>query len=288
MATRLDGKTWLRYSISVWDDIEKSPEEKALGHPALYPAALVRRLLEIYLPEDGKWVLDPFAGCGSTLVAAQQLGLSGLGIEIVPEFAHLAYKRLAEQGSLFSSGTVAVFEGRGPEREFFASSSPAIGIVVGDARNLPLYCPPRCMDVLVTSPPYWHIHTRRRTADRKKERPYSDKPEDIGNIVDYEEFLGELQKVFEGCAAVLKPGSAAVVNVMDIRVGPEFIPYHMDIVGLMKAAGFRLRDIIIWDRRKEYNNLRPLGYPHKFIVNKVHEYLLVFELSRDGSAGGDG
>jgi hypothetical protein len=28
--TRLNGKTWLRYSISVWDDIEKSAEEKML------------------------------------------------------------------------------------------------------------------------------------------------------------------------------------------------------------------------------------------------------------------
>ena len=30
--TPLDGKTWLRYSISVWDDIEKSAEERNLRH----------------------------------------------------------------------------------------------------------------------------------------------------------------------------------------------------------------------------------------------------------------
>jgi DNA modification methylase len=44
--TKLDGKTWLRYSISVWDDIEKSPEERALRHPAMFPVALVERLLK--------------------------------------------------------------------------------------------------------------------------------------------------------------------------------------------------------------------------------------------------
>lgn len=76
MAAKLDGKTWLRYSISVWDDIEKSPEEKALNHPAMYPAALVTRLLQAYLRRDHGWVLDPFLGSGSTLVAARDAGAS--------------------------------------------------------------------------------------------------------------------------------------------------------------------------------------------------------------------
>ena len=43
--TFLDGKTWLRYSISVWDDIEKSLEKRMLNHPAIYPSSLVERLL---------------------------------------------------------------------------------------------------------------------------------------------------------------------------------------------------------------------------------------------------
>jgi hypothetical protein len=46
---------------------------------------------------------------------------------------------------------------------------------------------------------------------------------------------------------------------------------------MMKAIGFVLEDIIIWNREREYNNLRPLGYPYVFIVNKVHEYILIFK-----------
>ncbi len=34
---------------------------------------------------------------------------------------------------------------------------------------------------------------------------------------------------------------------------------------------------IIWDRRTEYNSLRPLGYPSRSRVNKVHEYALIFQ-----------
>ena len=49
----------------------------------------------------------------------------------------------------------------------------------------------------------------------------------------------------------------------------------MDASILAKEIGFSLEDIIIWDRQNEYNNMRPLGYPYKFIVNKVHEYQLI-------------
>jgi len=46
---------------------------------------------------------------------------------------------------------------------------------------------------------------------------------------------------------------------------------------MMEQIGYVLEDIIIWDRRREYNNLRPLGYPYVFVVNKVHEYILIFK-----------
>ena len=45
----------------------------------------------------------------------------------------------------------------------------------------------------------------------------------------------------------------------------------------MTEIGFEFEDIIIWDRKQEYSNLRPLGYPYVFRVNKVHEYILIFK-----------
>ena len=64
---------------------------------------------------------------------------------------------------------------------------------------------------------------------------------------------------------------------MDLRKGSNFFPLHSDAINaIINQTEFRLEDIIIWDRRTDYNSMRPLGYPHKFIVNKVHEYLLVF------------
>ena len=49
-ANDLDGKTWLRNSISIWSDISKTPEEIALKHPAMFPTQLVSRFDRIVYP----------------------------------------------------------------------------------------------------------------------------------------------------------------------------------------------------------------------------------------------
>ena len=75
---------------------------------------------------------------------------------------------------------------------------------------------------------------------------------------------------------VLKKGSYCIVNVMDIRKKNKFYPFHSDLATMMQTIGYIYDDLIIWDRQADYNNMRPLGYPSKFRINKVHEYLLIF------------
>jgi len=251
---QLDGSHWKLYSISVWD-IVKTREEARLGHPAIFPLELPKRLVEVYT-RPSEVVLDPFAGSGSTLVAALELGRRGVGLDISPDFVELAKMRLKP----LLNG-----RGRGYARVYHA-----------DARRLLDRVRRASVDLCVTSPPYWNIHRRRRTSDYKEPRPYSHLDGDLGNIDDYGEFLGALGEVFGGVRKALKPGKRCVMVAMDIRVGPSFIPFHLDLIGLMRQGGYSLEDIIVWDRRREYNNLRPLGYPSVFVVNKVHEYIMVF------------
>jgi DNA modification methylase len=248
----LDGRTWTRYSISLWSDIRKSKEELALKHPALFPVQLPQRLIECFLPPDGNLVLDPFCGLGSTVLAAKALRHIGIGLDINADYIEIARARL------------------GPKAD-------GCRIVEADAADVLSHVEPGSVDLVVTSPPYWDVLTRRRTADRKAVRNYGDRSADLGRMGDYREFLGALRRVFEKVREALRPGAYCVVVVMDIRKKNEFHPFHSDLAAEMEAAGYLWDDIIIWDRRHEYNNFRPLGYPAVFRVNKAHEYLLIFQ-----------
>ena len=111
----------------------------------------------------------------------------------------------------------------------------------------------------------------------KEQRDYGAAEADLGKISDYGEFLLEIRKVFEQSYTVLKPGKYCCVIMMDLRKKSKFYPYHMDIATFMQDIGFVFDDIIIWDRRQEYSNMRPLGYPSVFRINKAHEFILIFK-----------
>jgi DNA modification methylase len=256
----LNGRLWEKYSISVWH-ISKAAEEAKLRHPAMFPLELCKRLIQIYT-KKGDTVLDPFMGSGSAIVASRDLERKGIGLDINPDFVEIAKRRLAQQ-------KIVKLDVEEPYLQ------------CADAVNLLKFVEPESVDLVITSPPYWIIHTRKRTADYKEPRPYSSLERDLGNISDYSQFMNELKEIFEKVHVALKPAKKCVVIVMDIRQGSQFIPFHMDIANMMTGIGYVLEDIIIWNREREYSNLRPLGYPYVFIVNKIHEYILIFRKNRE-------
>lgn len=258
-ANDLDGAAWTRNSISVWSDIRKSREEIELGHPAIFPAQLVTRLIESFTRNTERVVLDPFCGSGSTVVAASRMGRTGIGFEINPEYVALANSRLSQ-------------------RELWQTEDSGESVIYqDDARNLRKYLEADSVDIVITSPPYWDILSQKRTADGKDIRDYGDTIEDLGKVDDYHDFIDQLSHVFRLVYEVLRPGKYCIVVVMDLRKKNMFYPFHSDIAQMMERVGFIYDDLIIWDRRHEYNNLRPLGYPAVFRINKCHEYILIFQ-----------
>lgn len=255
----LDGKTWIKYSLSVWDII-KTPAETRMKHPAMFPVKLVTRLLRIF-SHPGDVVLDVFAGTGSTILGAVELDRVGVGFEINERFIEDFHERLQALDSPLEAPVTA----------------DDYQMHHADSRALEEFLDPESVDFCLSSPPYWDILRQKRTADKKAERPYSESARDLGNIVDYEAFLDELEQVYAGVYRVLKTGKYCVVIVMDLRKKATFFPLHVDVIERLRRVGFTLDDIIIWDRHREYNNLRPLGYPYVFRVNKIHEFLLIFQ-----------
>ena len=64
----------------------RGPERKIAPHPSLKPQAFLRLLVRSSVPLGAGVVLDPFAGSGSTLAAAEACGLRSIGIEHNPEY----------------------------------------------------------------------------------------------------------------------------------------------------------------------------------------------------------
>lgn len=65
-----------------------------VAHPTEKAVSILRPLVESFSPSSGV-VLDPFAGSGSTLVAAALSGRRYVGIELEEKYCRLAQRRLA-------------------------------------------------------------------------------------------------------------------------------------------------------------------------------------------------
>ena len=73
-----------------------SPED--LEHPTEKPVSLISKLIK-NSSDKGDLVLDPFAGSGSTLVAAEKWDRNYIGIEIAEKFVELSKKRMKDSKS---------------------------------------------------------------------------------------------------------------------------------------------------------------------------------------------
>lgn len=76
------------------DLIRLRPDYSVREHPAGKPVGLMVKLLG---NSAAKVVLDPYAGSGTTLVAAKLLGRSAIGVEIEERYCEIAAKRLAQE-----------------------------------------------------------------------------------------------------------------------------------------------------------------------------------------------
>jgi site-specific DNA-methyltransferase (adenine-specific) len=99
-----------RCAGNVWFIPYKTVRSKAqkFDHPAGFPVELPARCIKLHGVKEAT-VLDPFAGTGTTLVAAESLGCNGIGIEIDRQYAEKAVERLRRvqaSPNLLESGTL--------------------------------------------------------------------------------------------------------------------------------------------------------------------------------------
>ncbi len=63
-------------------------------HPTVKPLKLMEYLIKLVMPPKDGFLLDPFAGSGTTILAAQNLGFTAIGVEREKEYCDIAEARL--------------------------------------------------------------------------------------------------------------------------------------------------------------------------------------------------
>ena len=89
----IDAESFKEWVMAKWS-IAPERRMREFGHPAMFPEELARRALLLF-SFRGDAVLDPFAGAGTTCVAARRNGRRFLGIDTAPEYCATAQSRLA-------------------------------------------------------------------------------------------------------------------------------------------------------------------------------------------------
>ena len=109
---RMDGlKVYLDESpgkplINIWTDVQRIPNtsRERTGYPTQKPVALYERIIKVS-SNEGDIVLDPFAGCATTLVASERLGRQWVGIDIWEKAHEIVTGRLEHEVGLFGNVT---------------------------------------------------------------------------------------------------------------------------------------------------------------------------------------
>ena len=79
-----------------------SQSKERTGYPTQKPLALLGRIIKAS-SKEGDVVLDPFCGCATTCVAAQQLGRKWLGIDIEEKAVDILIQRLSDDAGMFKN-----------------------------------------------------------------------------------------------------------------------------------------------------------------------------------------
>ena len=254
----MTAKEWLKSQLGVWQFFyEKRDIRDKDVHPATFPIALASKVIELFT-HKGELVLDPFVGSGTTLVAAEDLERNAVGFDLQQEYVDLSQSRLTSDKPL---------------------------AICDDARNIPTYLRPESLGLIFTSPPYANLLNRKRKNKSRRERntkqlgrveQYSQDPRDLGTL-ELDQYAKAMGDVFESLLPLLRPKAHCVINVPDMWWEDSRITIHVALIEELRARGYELRNVVIWDRTNIVNRIGIFGWPSNYITMGVtFEYLLDF------------
>ncbi len=248
---------WKEYTDIITDSLWVLDKRDTSGvHTAGYwgnfipqiPNQLIRRFTK-----PGDWVLDTFAGSGTTLIESQRLGRNCLGIELQESIAEASSHLVAEELNPYST---------------------KCEIVVGDCTDTDIRKELKergadSVQLVIMHPPYYDIIK------------FSEDPRDMSNATDVDAFLELMGKAVDNVKDLLEPGRYLGLVIGDKFSKGEWIPLGFLTSQVVTSRGFMMKSIVVKNfeetlgkrTQKELWRFRSLA--GGYYVFK-HEYIFLF------------
>lgn len=166
------------------------------------------------------------------------------------------------------------------ENEYKDSMKTNHKIIIGDSRRME-EIPDESIHLVITSPPYWQL------------KDYGNDNQ-IGFNHSYEEYINNLNLVWNECRRVLHKGCRLCINIGDqfarsVYYGRyKIIPIRTEIIKFCETAGFDYMGAVIWQKVTTCNTtggatiMGSFPYPRNGILKLDYEFILLFKKPGDG------
>jgi hypothetical protein len=165
----------------------------------------------------GDWVLDPFAGSGTTAIEARRLGRNCLGLELRRDVVHRARALVSAEPNPYGA-RASLLEGDATRVDY---------------EKLLAKLGARSVQLVVLHPPYHDIIR------------FSDHPRDLSNAASVEAFLSGLREAAERAVAVLDRGRYLALVVGDKYARGRWVPLGFKAMETLQDLGLSLKSIVV-------------------------------------------
>jgi DNA modification methylase len=249
---------WKEYEDIITDSLWILDKRDSSGvHKADYwgnfipqiPNQMMRRYTK-----KGEWVLDTFAGCGTTLIESQRLGRNSIGIELQPKVTGIANNLIKSEPNKFGTHNEVV---TGDSREI-------------DYKGLISRYGQKSVQLLIMHPPYFDIIK------------FSNNPRDLSNANSVDDFLLMMKDIVRNASEVLDKGRYFALVIGDKYSKSEWIPLGFLTMQEVLKCGFTLKSIIVknfeetFGKRNQKDLWRYRAIVGGFYIFK-HEYIFLFK-----------
>ena len=253
----LDMSKWKELT-DVWtDSLWIIPQRDNSGaHDGHYHGNFVPQIphqLLMRYTKAGDFVLDPFAGSGTTLIEAQRMGRNSIGIELQPSVAAEAINRIHSES----------------KNDIIADTFVDDSQVFDTRRILDTYKISN-VQFIIYHPPYWDIIK------------FSEDENDLSNSKTLNEFIDNFRQVVRNTSAILEKGRYCAVVIGDKYANGQLVPLGFYCMQAMQQEGLTLKATIVknFEETKGKANQKAL-WRQRALQNGLylfkHEYIFVFK-----------